>query len=233
MLVIKQLLAGVDFAQAHPSAGQWANFAYVVGDDEGRECVLVDPTWDVSDLIGIAEEAGFKVVGAIATHGHADHTGGRLFGTDIEGLDRLLELRPGIPVYVHELDAAALSAATGLSGSALRQVKDGEHIRFGGQEAVVIHTPGHTPGGMCLRVGGAVLTGDTLFVGECGRVDLPVSQPREMGVSLLDRLGALPDETVVYPGHDYGRTRTSTIGEEKRTNPNYKLPREVWDRIGS
>lgn len=158
-----------------------------------------------------------KLVGVIATHHHADHVGGSIFGIDIEGVTLLVAER-AVKVWVHELDANELRAGTGLSEEYIVRVKEGDTLTVGSETIEFIHTPGHTRGSMCVRIGNALLTGDTLFVGACGRVDLPGSDPRKMHETLTVKLRALPDELVVYPGHDYGPHPTSTLGEEKRYN---------------
>ncbi len=116
------------------------------------------------------------------------------------------------------LDADKLKANAGVSEASVRRVQDGEELALGKGSLSFLHTPRHTPGCQCIRAGDAIITGDTLFVGECGRVDLAGSEPDAMFASLR-KLAALPESTRVYPGHHYGRTPTSTIGEEKRTSP--------------
>jgi len=218
MLYVRQLLAGRDYAIVNPVAGQMANFAYLVGDKDKGECYVVDPAWDPRGLVQIAEEEGMKVVGGIATHCHADHVGGSMMGFPIQGVAELVELAK-VKIWVHEDDATDLRRGTGLGAEDLCIVRGGDTLPVGDQTFEFIHTPGHTPGGMCVLVGDGVLTGDTLFVGACGRVDLPGSDPREMYRSLHERLAALPDDTVVYPGHDYGERPASTLGEERQANP--------------
>ena len=217
VLEIHPLLAGRDFAQGEVVATQMANFAYLVADRPSGQCVLVDPAWDVQGLLDRVKAEGLKLVGAVATHAHWDHVGGNYNGLRIEGMGQLVALSK-VPVYVHEADAEKLQKNTGLGGEALRKVKDGDSIDLGGTRLTFLHTPGHTPGCQCLSVGEAVLTGDTLFVGECGRVDLAGSDPEAMFRSMR-KLAALPETTVVYPGHHYGKAERSTIGEERRTNP--------------
>ncbi|MGI5860858.1 MAG: MBL fold metallo-hydrolase [Myxococcales bacterium] len=231
MRILEQLLAGRDFARTHPAAGQMANFAYLLGDDTAGECFLIDPAWDPWGLRQIVEDRGLRLKGAIATHAHADHVGGRLFGMAIEGISRLLELVPDARVWVHEADADELLKLTGVDPSRIERVRHGDKLSMGETELELLHTPGHTPGAMCVRAGDAVLTGDTLFVGECGRIDLPRSEPLKMWESLNRTLALLPDETVVYPGHLYGPAPTSTIGEEKRSNPNLRVTFDEWRSV--
>lgn len=217
MFEIHQLLAGRDFAVGNSGAEQMANFAYLVAERRSAKCVLVDPAWDVQGLLSRVEREGLQLAGAVATHCHWDHVGGRFADLQIEGVGRLVE-RTGVPVYVHALDADRLRANTGVPEASVRRVNDGDALELGAAALSFLHTPGHTPGSHCIRAGDAVITGDTLFVGECGRVDLAGSDPDAMFAS-LKRLAALPEGTRVYPGHHYGKTESSTIGDEKRTSP--------------
>jgi glyoxylase-like metal-dependent hydrolase (beta-lactamase superfamily II) len=216
MLEIVQLLAGRDFARGNPFAEQMANYVYLVADPKAGECVLVDAAWDVRGLLDLVAARKLKLVGAIATHCHWDHVGGRFGGTKVEGVAELTRLA-AVPVWANDADADRILRDTGLDAKLLRRTRDGDAVKVGGGEIRLLHTPGHTPGCQCLRVGKAVITGDTLFVGQCGRVDLPGSSPEAMFNS-LKILAALPDDTVVHPGHNYGPTPTSTIAEERHSN---------------
>ena len=227
---LRQLLAGRDFARADPAAGQMANFVYLIGDPATRECVVVDPAWDVRGVVLAAEESGYKLVGALATHYHPDHVGGSMFGLRVEGLARLLELR-GVKVWVHKQEADGLKRVTGLSDGDLVQADGGDTLRVGTVEIRLLHTPGHTPGSQCFLVGNRLVAGDTLFVQGCGRVDLPGGDPEEMYRS-LQRLAALPDDTLLYPGHDYADRPQSTIGDEKRGNVYLRAQSlDDWQRL--
>lgn len=221
-LYFRQLLAGSEFATGNPVAGQMANFVYLVGDRVTRECVAVDPAWNVRDVVSVAERDGMKLVGALATHYHPDHVGGDLFGTTIEGLRELMTVNP-VRVHAHKEEAQGISFMTGLSASDLVLHEAGDSVLVGEVPITLIHTPGHTPGSQCFLVGNRLVSGDTLFVGGCGRVDLPGSDPDEMYSTLTQRLAHLPEETVLYPGHHYGATPTSTLGEERRTNHYLKI----------
>lgn len=217
MLEIIQLHAGRDFARTDPRATQMANFAYLVIDRASGECALVDPAWDVAGLLARVQAEKGRLVAVVATHSHWDHVGGSFAGNDVEGVAKLVAAVP-VPVWVNRADAPKLMQNTGLPASALKQVSDGDVLKLGQGEIRFLHTPGHTPGGHCLYTGQGVITGDTLFVDECGRVDLPGSDPRKMEQS-LKRLMELPDQVVVYPGHDYGPSPTATIADQRRTNP--------------
>jgi glyoxylase-like metal-dependent hydrolase (beta-lactamase superfamily II) len=198
--------------------GPMQNFVYLVGDASARECLVVDPAWEIDTIVATAARDEMRLVGALVTHTHQDHVGGHLFGLDIPGVEDLLARAP-MKVYVHEAEREFLKGF----GSDLVPVRGGEQIPAGAVPVTVIHTPGHTPGSQCFLVDGRLVSGDTLFIRSCGRTDLPGSDPTQMYESLTRRLAALPDETVVYPGHDYGGT-TTTIGDEKRHNPMMRFP---------
>lgn len=119
-------------------------------------------------------------------------------------------------MVVHKAEAEFLKA---LSRSDIIKAQSGDRIDVGGIEIQLLHTPGHTPGSQCFLIDNRLVSGDTLFIGSCGRVDLPRSSPEQMYYSLTQKLIALPDETALFPGHNYSRKPTSTIGDEKRTNP--------------
>ncbi len=216
-LYFRQLLAGRDFARNNPIAGQMVNFCYLIGDRSTWKAIVVDPAWDVKDLVDAAEKDGMELVGALATHYHPDHIGGDLFGHDIEGLARLLELK-GMKVHVQKPEAEGVRLMTGLSDTDLTLHDGGDRLSLGEVEIEFVHTPGHTPGSQCFLVRGRLVAGDTLFVQGCGRVDLPGGDPAEMYRTLTQRLAKLPDDVVLYPGHDYAERPTSTLGEQRQTN---------------
>lgn len=216
-LYIKQLLMGRDVAKGQFAAKQMQNFVYLVGDRSTRECVIIDPAWDIPGILSVAEAAGFRVIGALATHYHPDHVGGTIFGIGIEGLSKLLELNP-CPVHVHTLEAHGVAAVTGLSKSDFKAHDSGDKIPVGEIEIELLHTPGHTPGSSCFRVGSALLAGDTLFLQGCGRVDLPGGDPDEMRRTLTQRLATIAGDVVLYPGHAYGG-ESAPFEEVRRINP--------------
>jgi glyoxylase-like metal-dependent hydrolase (beta-lactamase superfamily II) len=198
--------------------GPMQNFVYLVGDPVARECVVVDPAWQIDTIVDTAAQDDMRLVGALVTHTHQDHVGGHLFGFDIPGVEDLLGRVP-MKVYVHEAEREFLKGF----GSDVVKVGGGQTLLVGARTVTFLHTPGHTPGSQCFLVDGRLISGDTLFIRSCGRTDLPGSDPQEMYHSLTRRLGALPDATVVYPGHDYGGP-TTTIGDEKRHNPMMRFP---------
>ena len=203
--------------------GQMANLAYLVGSHSTREALVVDPAWNVDALLDLAETDGMKVVGALVTHYHQDHIGGSVFGMNIEGVPRLLERCP-VPLHVNEREAEGTCKVTGASESDLVRHEAGDEITLGGLRIRLLHTPGHTPGSQCFLVEergmpGHLVAGDTLFLGSCGRVDLPGANPEDMYYSLNTTLKALPDDTLVYPGHFYSSEPYDSLGSQKRTNP--------------
>ncbi|PYM30964.1 MAG: MBL fold metallo-hydrolase [Candidatus Rokuibacteriota bacterium] len=197
--------------------GPMQNFVYLVGDPVARECVVVDPAWEIDTIVETAERDGMRLVGALVTHTHQDHVGGSLesWGMPgrIPGVEDLLERVP-LKVYVHKAEREFLRGF----GSDLVQVDNHDTLDIGQLTLTFMHTPGHTPGSQCFLVGDRLVSGDTLFIGSCGRTDLPGSDPSDMYYSLTQRLAALPDDTILLPGHNYGGP-SSTIGDEKRQNP--------------
>ena len=205
------------------AVGEMQNFAYLIGSQSTRECLLVDPAWAVDSLVERAERDGMRVTGALVTHYHQDHVGGRILGMEIEGLARLMARAPA-PVHVNAREADGVLKVTGLSHTDVVRHEGGDTISLGGITVRLLHTPGHTPGSQCFLVeeagaAGKLVSGDTLFLGSCGRVDLPGSDPAQMYDSLNNKLKKLPDETVLYPGHFYAADPFGSLGEQKRRNP--------------
>jgi hydroxyacylglutathione hydrolase len=205
------------------AVGEMANFAYLIGSRSAREALVVDPAWSVDTLLDQAAADEMRVVGALVTHYHQDHVGGKIFGLDIEGVARLLEREP-VPIHVNAHEAEGTRQVTGASESDLVRHDAGDAIELGQLQIRLLHTPGHTPGSQCFLVEergqpGRLVSGDTLFLGSCGRVDLPGSDPEAMYYSLNRTLKELPDETLVYPGHLYSSEPSASLGEQKRANP--------------
>ena len=184
---------------------------------ETGEGLVVDPAGGVEQIISAAQANKIKIKYIVNTHGHVDHIAGN---ADMKS-------RTNAEIIVHADDASMLVTTPSMvlrmfgakpSPPADITLKDGDIITVGNVKLNVLHTPGHTPGGICLFVDGYVMTGDTLFVGGVGRTDLPGGSWRVMLKSIREKLLTLPDETVVLPGHNYGSTKTSTIGKERKTN---------------
>ena len=216
-LFLKQLLAGRDFAESDIFASQMANFVYLIGDAEQRICMIVDPAWDIPGIVAYMDREEMTLAGALVTHYHPDHVGGEIFGHNISGLKELLSIRP-VPVHVNEIECEGVKRLTGLSDSDFEKHRGGDVVTIGSVSVQLLHTPGHTPGSQCFLVGSSLISGDTLFIGGCGRVDLPGGNPTQMYHSLTQVLCKLPEDTVLFPGHDYAQNPTSTIGVEKRQN---------------
>lgn len=229
-LYFRQRLAGRDFARSDPFAAQMLNFGYTVGDRDAGVAFLVDPAWAPLELVELLEADGMRLGGVLLTHAHPDHVGGTFSGVRIQGLRELLA-HTRCPVYVHEAELPVLVASTRLDRALLTDVLvlygEGDEVPLGDPSEAgagtgplrveVLHTPGHTPGSVCLRAAGRLISGDTLFVQGCGRVDLPGGDGPTLGRSLR-RLAVLPDDLVLYPGHDYGGSSAS-LGQVKAYNP--------------
>ena len=184
--------------------GYMDNFCYIVGCEKTRKALVIDPGDDVDQIVFATAKQGLEIETIVNTHGHGDHTAGN---AELKSLT-------GAKIIIHALDAAGYPAADVL-------LEDEKILQLGEITFDVIHTPGHTPGGICLHAEGNLFTGDTLFVGDSGRTDLPGGDRPTLGKSIR-RLMQLPDDTIIWPGHDYGPTPTSTIGWEKRHNVNAK-----------
>jgi len=174
------------------------NFSYIIGDEETGEVAVVDPSYNANAIIDLVRARGVRVRYVISTHHHGDHTAG----------NAKLREALGAKVVAHRLSPIEKDVG----------VEDDDVLDVGKLRVRVFYTPGHTHDSICLLAGGVLLTGDTLFVGECGRTDLGEGSAEQMYNSLFQRLMKLDDATLVFPGHDYGPKRSSTIGEERKTN---------------
>ncbi len=206
-MIIKQLIVG-----------SMAVCCYIVACEKTGKAAVIDPGGDEKKILAEVKEKGYVVEYIIATHGHPDHVCG----------NRILQEATGAKIVMHRLDSLFFNkpevrsyfSMLGLEPSPPvdREVEEGDSIEIGSVSLKVIHTPGHTPGGMCLYNAPDLITGDTLFVGGLGRTDFPGGSHEELLHSITTKLLVLPAETVVWPGHGYGGSR-STIGEEKDSNP--------------
>jgi len=180
------------------------NFTYALVDEKNRKSIIVDPSWDLEIIFDFLEKNGIENTYIINTHSHFDH---------VLGNDQVVR-RTGAKIIQHKISILKKDI----------EVNDGESIKFGESEIKIIHTPGHSGDSICLIIDDKILlTGDTLFVGSCGRLDLPGSDPNEMYNSVYNKLISLDGKLIVYPGHHYGSTKTSTLGMEKSTNFVFKF----------
>ncbi len=196
--------------------GPMQNFTYLVGSRSTREVAIVDPAWDIAGLLDHIAEKGYTLTAALVTHYHPDHVGGSMGGHAIEGISDLIG-RQGVKIYAHRHEAEGVRKVTGISESDLVRVDSGDTLDIGPVAVEFLHTPGHTPGSQCFRIRNTLVSGDTLFINGCGRVDLPGSDAEQMYHS-LQRLKALPDDTLLLPGHNYAHVPTATMGETKAQN---------------
>jgi hydroxyacylglutathione hydrolase len=203
--------------------GPMANFVYLIGDTDTHRAAVVDPAWDVDAILEFASKEGYEIDKILITHYHPDHLGGSMMGTSVQGAADLIG-KIEAKVYVNKAEAEGTKRVAGLSDSDLVAVEAGDVFKVGEIPVKFLHTPGHTPGSQCFLVEGNLISGDTLFVGSCGRVDLPGSDPEAMYYSLNHTLKNLDDATVVYPGHAYSSDSSTTIGNQKRHNMYMRFP---------
>ena len=212
-----QLLSGRDFGRTDPVAQQMVNFSYLIGDRATGECVIVDPAYDVDALVARAEVDGMRVTGALVTHYHSDHCGGTMMGVSIEGIAALVE-RIDMPIHVQRDEAEFVTKVTGVGGDHLVEHAPGDVVMVGELPVELVHTPGHTPGSQCFLVNGCLVAGDTLFLEGCGRTDLPGGDPVRLYESLTQTLAKVPDDAVLFPGHQYSMASSATMGETRKMN---------------
>lgn len=210
---------------AHPDlylkqikAGPMANFVYLVGSLKTKECVVIDPAWDIPLITETAAADGMKIISAVATHYHPDHIGGRLWDYNISGLADLIAVSP-MPVYAQKEEIEGICKVTGLSRNDIKSSSSGDEIVMGEVALKLVHTPGHTPGSQCCLIADRLVSGDTLFISGCGRVDLPGGDGEELYRTLNTKLKPLPLETIVYPGHDYDDRPYAPLSHLLKVNP--------------
>ncbi|GAA3562087.1 MBL fold metallo-hydrolase [Amycolatopsis ultiminotia] len=229
-LYFRQLLAGRDFAVGDPVATQMVNFAYLIGDRETGDAVVVDPAYAVRDLLDLLEADGMRLSGVLATHHHADHVGGDLMGVALPGIAELLAVAP-VPIHVNAEEREWVRRVTGVSETDLRGHDHDDVVTVGSIGIRLLHTPGHTPGSQCLLVGDRLVSGDTLFLEGCGRTDFPGGDADAIFRS-LQWLAALPGDPVVYPGHQYSPEPSAALSRVKAANFVFR-PRSLdqWHRL--
>lgn len=220
-LYFRQLLSGRDFAPGDMIAQQMRNFAYLIGDRETGDTVVVDPAYAAGDLLDTLEADGMHLSGVLVTHHHPDHVGGTMMGFTLKGLAELLE-RVSVPVHVNTHEALWVSRTTGIPMSELTTHEHRDKVAVGDIEIELLHTPGHTPGSQCFLLDGRLVAGDTLFLDGCGRTDFPGGDVDDMFRS-LQQLADLPGDPTVFPGHWYSTEPSATLSEVKRSNYVYRV----------
>jgi len=189
---IKQLKIGID------------NFSYTVYCPDKKDALIVDPSYDASKALNFIKQNNLNLKYVIITHYHFDHS------KDITSIKKAV---PSVKIIASELDGKKLNEKVDLF------VKDKQKLKLGKINLQFILTPGHTPGGICILVDNeALITGDTLFIGDCGRTDLPGGNINQMFKSLHEKIKSLPNNLIVYPGHDYGEKPFDTLVNQKRKN---------------
>ena len=191
-MTIKQIKVGFD------------NFSYIIFCEKSKKAAIVDPSYDTRKLVEYISNNNLEVKFIIATHYHSDHTSGIL---------KIKDTYPTSKIIASESDGVKLNAEVDI------KVTDAHQLKIGNLNLEFISTPGHTPGGICILVDNkALLTGDTLFIGDCGRTDLAGGNLNQMFKTLNEKIKTLPDHLIVYPGHDYGDKPFDALGHQKQTN---------------
>jgi len=184
--------------------GPMENYIYIVGDLETQDVIVVDPAWDVNRICKETSDKDLSIKAIFLTHCHPDHT---------NGIEDLLTTHD-IPVYVSKFEAPFYRSIQ----ENIKIIDGDSSEKIGDIKIKIIHTPGHSPGSQCFLIENNLLSGDTLFIDSCGRCDLPGSDIKSMYVSIYEKLMNLPDNTIIYPGHQYHSLTTDTIGAQKKTN---------------
>lgn len=184
--------------------GEMDNFTYLIIDEKNKNSIMIDPSWNLDIIFNFLKKSNINNRFIINTHSHFDH---------VIGNDEVVRTT-GAKVMQHKSSPLKKDI----------EIEDGQSIKFEEGILKIIHTPGHSPDSICIVIDEKIiLTGDTLFVGSCGRTDLPGSNPDDMYYSIYEKLYNLDENLIVYPGHNYGNTKTSTLKEEKKNNFVFKF----------
>ncbi|OED35177.1 hypothetical protein AB834_05015 [PVC group bacterium (ex Bugula neritina AB1)] len=184
--------------------GPMNNYIYIIGNSESREVMIVDPAWEPEHLKTILKNENLSIKGLLITHGHPDHC---------NGVSGILDSYD-VPVYVSKAEASFYKPI----GENIKNVLPGDILSLGNINIECIHTPGHTPGSQCFKVGENLISGDTLFLDGCGRCDLPGGNVEDLYKSLYNIILKLPFSTTLYPGHNYHHLKKDTLENQSETN---------------
>ena len=203
--------------------GPMQNFVYLIGDENTKEAAVIDAGWDIDEIIKNADDENLRITKIILTHSHFDH---------VQKVQELID-KTKADVYFHELESDSIKRHIKNNLVKIIKLKGNDEIKVGNIKIKIINTPGHTPGAICLLFDNKLITGDTLFVSAIGRTDLQGGDAIKLFES-LQKLKKLDDKVEIYPGHDYGETPFSTIGNEKRNNPYFmcKTKEEFLKLVG-
>jgi hydroxyacylglutathione hydrolase len=202
--------------------GPMDNYVYIIGDESTKDCVIVDPAWDIDTVRELASQEGLNIKAALITHGHPDHT---------NGIEELLKTHD-IPIYVSEHEASFYRPI----GENISEVKPSDKFELGAIDIEFLHTPGHTPGSQCFLIKSPkatyhgsdeisfdsntlLISGDTLFLDGCGRCDLPGGDAEVLFSTIQNTLLKLPSHTVIFPGHNYHHLCCDSLERQKQSNP--------------
>lgn len=208
--------------------GPMENFQYLIGDDKAKKCWMVDPAWEAETLYDEAVKDGYSVEGYLITHAHFDHT---------NALERLLK-KKDVPVYIQKRELefldkrAAPELFPDIPRTSLKPVSPGDKLSLGGVSLTFVHTPGHTPGSQCFLVDDRLVSGDTLFLTTCGRVDLPGANPYEMFETLNGAISRFPGKTLVLPGHNYSTHGSTAPLEDVRKQNRFFHAKTLEEFLG-
>ena len=184
--------------------GDYQTNCYIIHEDGEKSCILIDPGYQSDDILDACSEKGLSIAAILLTHGHFDHV----------GAVKELAAETGCPVYLHEADLTMPPMMTAGKLYYTHGYAEGDRLNIAGMDLTVLHTPGHTPGSVCLKIENHLFSGDTLFAGSCGRTDLPGGSWKTIQDS-LQRLARLEGNLWVHPGHG----QSTTLAQEKKYNP--------------
>lgn len=195
--------------------GNLGTNCYIVYSEESKDAMIIDPGGDAARILAAVGNAGLSVKYIVNTHGHADHVLANMKVKEATGAELLVHKEDAGMLTSPQLNLSVFIGGGAVCGPADKELSDGDIVEVGEMKFVVLHTPGHTPGGISLHYDGVVFSGDSLFAESIGRTDFPGGSHRQLIESIRRKLMTLDDEVKVYPGHG----PATTIGWERRMNP--------------